>query len=165
VADARLRKPHLSDIARLIDGVRRADLNEMHACGLYDPRAVIEKSLHDSTLSWAASVDGELAFLCGVAPWGGALLSEVGVPWLIGTDLVAKNARTLMRLAPSYIDQMLRAYPRLVNFVHAENTQAVTWLQRMGFSLEPAIPHGPYRALFRRFEMNAHAAGPDASPR
>jgi hypothetical protein len=163
VADVVVRAPHLIDVGALLHGMRAADLAEMHALGQYDAQRLVERSLTNSVLSWAALVDGELAMLFGVAPARGALLGDTGVPWALGTDLVARHGRSLMRRADSYIAQMLRVYPRLFNFVHAENTVAITWLERMKFEVGPAAPHGPHRALFRRFEM--HADGPDASRR
>lgn len=147
------REPIASDIDVLVAKLRAADLAELHAAGQSDAREVIEDSLRLSTQSWAALVDGELALLMGVAPLGGLLFADAGVPWLLGTDLVLSHHRALMRRCPVYIARMLRAYPRLVNFVHAENTAAVRWLRHTGFRLDAPAPHGPKLALFRRFEM------------
>lgn len=151
------RKPHQTDVCRLVRGLRAADLMEMHALELYDARAVIEQCVRDSTLCWAALVEGELGCMFGVAPSDD---KGVGTPWMLGTSLVPQHSRSLMRLAPLYIAEMLRAYPRLVNFVHAENDRSIYWLRHMGFKLEPAAPFGPHRAEFCRFEMRA-PHGPD----
>ena len=154
--DITVRPPHASDICRLLRGLRQADRAEIAAAGC-DPRTIIEQSVHDSPFCWAALADGELILLFGVAPMRGQ--PGTGIPWAMGTDLVQTHRRTLMRRVPAYIALMLRAYPRLVNFVHAENDRSIHWLRHMGFTLEPAAPHGPHLAMFRRFEMRAN--GPD----
>lgn len=133
--------------------MRAADKAEVHAAGHSDLQAVVALGVRRSVLCWAVTVDGALACIVGVAPLGRTLLADTGVPWLLGTDVLAKNKRPLMRLAPPYIDQMLRAYPRLVNFVHADNVSAVSWLGRLKFEVAPAAPYGPHGALFHRFEM------------
>ena len=146
--------PHVSpaDIEELVTHLREADRIECAAAGVLDVRQAITQGVARSALCWAVRVDGELACILGVVPL--MLLGDTGVVWLLGTDVISRNARALMRLSPPYIEMMLLAYPHLANHVHAANRQAVRWLTRMGFTL-----HAPVRAstgeLFYPFEKRA----------
>lgn len=110
-------------------------------------------SIASSTHCWAASIDGEVACILGVAPI--SLLGGVGSPWLLGTDVLARHRATFMRHAREGVRAMLGVYPHLVNCVHVKNTASIAWLRRVGFVLHPPIPYGPHRALFHPFEMHS----------
>lgn len=137
--------------------MRKADLAELHAFDHFDARGVVERCVRHSAMCWSALGDGELLCIFGVSPLRPHLLLEhVGVPWLLGTDAMFRHRRALIGQPASYIARMLDAYPRLVNFVHAENHQSIRWLRRIGFVLDPAAPFGPNGAPFHRFEMQRH---------
>lgn len=147
-----LRAPTPADVDALAAGLRPQDQDELDACGQPDHRAAIAASVEASAWCRAVLVDGQLAAILGVAPFG-TLLAPAGAPWMLGTDLVPRHRRTLARLAPRYIRRMLRDFPALKNYVHARNTIAVRWLQRIGFRLHPAQPYGPLGEPFHQFEM------------
>lgn len=144
------RAPTPADIDALVAGMRQQDIDEMHALGHTDLRAVVQKGVDTSTWSLTALVDGQVACIFGVAPVG-TMLDPRGVPWMLGTELVPQNRRALARLAPGYIRTMLRDYPHLLNLVHAHNTVAVSWLKRIGFALHPI--HDQNGQPFHLFEM------------
>jgi hypothetical protein len=104
-------------------------------------------------LCWSGFVDGELAAILGVAPIN--MLTGIGSPWMLGTPVLDRHQRVLVRSTPEYIGRMLKAFPHLVNFVHAQNTTSVRWLRRLGFSLDEAAPFGALGEPFHRFEMRA----------
>jgi hypothetical protein len=88
------------------------------------------------------------AAVFGVRAWG-----DAGVPWLLGTEVLVAQRRAFIRQAPAYIDLMLQAFPRLLNHVHAENTRAVLWLKRAGFTLHAPHPHPATGVPFHLFTM------------
>ena len=88
-----------------------------------------------------------------MAPLGGNLLGDTGVPWALGTDAMHRHRRVLVRWAPSYIRTMLAIYPRLINMVHARNVEAVRWLRRAGFVVHPPVAHIGTGEPFSVFEM------------
>lgn len=143
--------PTEADIQHVAAHMRVADVAECNACGYTDMVAVLREEVAISALCWAVRIDGEPAALLGVAPLRG-LLSETGVPWLLGTDLVTRNRWAFIRTSRAYIDRMHTAFSHLLNFVHAENTQAVRWLKHAGFTVHAPEPFGPQGALFHRFE-------------
>ncbi len=141
---------HVEELARHL---RAADLRELACSGHSDPHRAIGDSLACSTHMATVLIGGRVAAILGLAPL--SLVSGSAAPWLLGTDLVTQHRRALMRVAPSYIGAMLRAYPHLVNLVHAENEFAVRWLRRAGFTFHAAQPHPATGAPFHRFEMKA----------
>lgn len=146
-------QPERWHVDELAAKLREADRWELMASGHADHRKAIADSLGLSTHMATALIDGRVAAIFGLVPL--SLVTGVAAPWLLGTDLVTQHRRALMRLAPSYIAAMKRAYPHLVNLVHAENEFAVRWLRRAGFVLHPAQPHPASGAPFHRFEMKA----------
>jgi hypothetical protein len=155
VAELLIRAPEPGDAHHIATHLRTADLVECRAAGQPDVHKVLADGVTRSLLCWTITVDGEPGCMMGVAPLR-TLLDDVGVPWMLGTDLIPQHRRAFMRTARPYILKMLGAFPHLLNFVHAENTTAVDWLRRMGFEVMDAQPYGPHRALFHRFEAHVH---------
>jgi hypothetical protein len=153
VAEVLIRPTEPGDAARLFSNLRPSDLTECQAYGQPDIAAGIEASVRRSVLCWTGLVDGELAAILGVAPVN--LLTGMGSPWMLGTPLLDQHSRVLVRSTPEYIGRMLKAFPHLVNFVHAHNTTSVRWLRRLGFTLHEAVPYGPLGEPFHPFEMRA----------
>lgn len=141
------------DVEFIATRMRAQDVAECNAAGHADLRAVLRQAVSMSVWARCAEVDGEPAALFGIAPLTISLMDPRGVPWLLGTDAVPANRRTLARLAPRYIREMLRLYPHLVNTVHTGNTVSVRWLKRMGFVLRDPHPHPVTGEPFQLFEM------------
>lgn len=134
--------------------MRQADVAELEALGLSDFAKCIHESVARSAFNYTFTCESGLICIMGVCPAGG-MFDPDGIPWMLGTDLVRRNQRVLMRICRPYIQEMLRAYTHLFNHVHAENYTAKRWLQCVGFTLQPAEPVGPKGALFHRFDMRA----------
>lgn len=153
MAEVLIRPTEPGDAALLIANLRASDLAECEAYGRPDIAAGIEASVRRSLLCWTGLVDGELAAILGVAPVN--VLGGMGSPWMLGTPVLDRHQRVLVRSTPEYIARMLKAFPHLVNFVHARNTTSVRWLRRLGFTLHEAVPFGPLGEPFHPFEMRA----------
>lgn len=153
MADVLIRPTQSGDAAALAANLRPADLAECLAYGRGDVSAGIESSVARSPLCWTAFIDGELAAIlgCGLV----SMMGGVGSPWMLGTPVLDKHARVLVRATPEYIAKMLNAFPHLVNFVHTENKTSMRWLRRLGFTLRDAVPYGAKGELFHPFEMRA----------
>lgn len=146
-------RPTVAHVDELVANLRAADRVELVASGHPDHRKAIVDSLALSTHMATILIEGRVAAIFGLVPL--SLVSGTAAPWLLGTDLMTQHRRALMRVAPSYIRAMLRAYPHLLNLVHAENELAVRWLRRAGFTFHEAQPHPTTGAPFHRFEMKA----------
>ena len=153
MADVLIRPTQPGDAAILAANLRTSDLAECMAYGNADIVASIAASVRRSVLCWTGLVDGELAAIIGVAPIN--LLSGIGSPWMLGTPVLDRHSRVLVRLTPAYIARMQSAFPHLANFVHVDNRTSVRWLRRLGFTLHEAVPYGVNGELFYPFEMRA----------
>lgn len=152
-ADIEIRPTTPDDIAALASNLRDLDWQEMQAYGRKEPLAPLMSSFRQSLMCWSGLAGGELACVIGVSPI--SMLGGIGSPWMMGTPVLDRNSRVLMRMAPAYIGQMLAVFPHLINFVHAKNHTSVRWLKRLGFQLSEPEPFGALREPFHRFEMRA----------
>ncbi len=135
------------ELDALVRDMRGADVAECLAAG-QSPRFALTESARLSAMCWTAFDDA--GPLCA---FGAVRFGMAGAPWLLGTDRLHSHRRSLMRLAPSYIAAMRKQFAYLVNFAHADNGDAVRWLRRIGFVVEPAAPHWSSGEPFRRFTL------------
>lgn len=138
-------------IQELADNLRDADREEMRALGHTNTMEIITESVAASGKAWAGLVDGKLALIAGIAPH--PEYADIGIPWMLGTDLLVANAMHFMRNNRIYMRQMLQGFAHLVNVVDARNTVSIAWLTKLGFTINKAAPFGPYNKLFHVFEM------------
>lgn len=152
MVDVVVRATAPGDIGLLFANMRASDRAECEAYGVpvYE---TIRSSAARSLLCWTGLIDGELAAIIGVTPFD--VLGGVGTPWMLGTPVLDRHSRILVRRTPEYIAHMLAAFPHLVNYVHAKNTTSVRWLRRLGFTLHEPEPFGPFGEPFHRFERHA----------
>lgn len=153
MAEIEIRPTRPEDVDALVDNLRASDLAECQAYGDRDIRGGIQSSVARSLLCWTGLADGEVGSIMGCAPI--SVVSGVGSPWMLGTPLLDKHSRILVRRTPEYIAQMLIAFPHLMNFVHARNKTSVRWLRALGFTLHDAVPYGARGELFHPFELRA----------
>lgn len=149
------RIPDKWDVPHIVAGMRQADVDECHALGVDSIPNALQDGLIFSSECWTITWNGKPVALFGVRPLNDDPTLKVGVPWMVGTNEVTKHQRAVISLAPRYIARMLRAYPRLTNRVHAENTRAIRWLRHVGFQLEPVHRHPVTGAPFHWFSMEA----------
>lgn len=153
MADIQIRPAQPEDIGLLLENIRQADLDELTAShGEYaDLEAILINGLERSgEHAWTMFIDGQLALIGGVAPGGSLIGGSVGIPWMLGTNVI--RAGTLTRAAMRYFAQVKEIYPELSNYVDARNVKAIRWIRRMGFTVEekPTLA-GPNRMPFYRF--------------
>ena len=118
--------------------MREADRREVWASHRHTPVQALKSSLACSELAWTCLVEDTPALMFGVARRG-ILLSDTGVPWLLGADLFFKTHselnRVFLRQSQRYVALMLDRFPRLENYVHAGNKASIRWLKWCGFRL------------------------------
>ncbi len=148
-----IRPTRPEDVEALIANLRESDLIECIAYGRDDIPAGIRSSVNRSVLCWTGLADGEVASIMGCTPLN--MLAGIGSPWMLGTPLLDRHSRVLVRETPAYIARMLSIFPHLFNLVHVENTTSVRWLRRVGFTLHAPVPYGEMGEMFHPFEMKA----------
>lgn len=139
-----------SHITQLLPHVRAADRAELWAGWRHTPEYALSNGVRNSSHAWTGFINFEPVCMFGVMPV--SLLSGSGTPWLIGTDALVAHQVTFLRRCRSQLARMQRCYEHLSNYVAAENTAAVRWLEWLGFTLQEPAPLGPDGALFHYFE-------------
>ena len=145
-----------ADVAAIAAQLRGPDRAELYAStGMIDAAAAIAQSVALSAGSnpgpRVGQANGVSVCIFGVAPAN--LVAGTGCPWMVGTDLLEPHARHFLRACGGVVMEMRADYRILRNWVDARNELAIKWLQWLGFTLQPAQPHGPFGLDFHAFEM------------
>ncbi len=150
MADVTLRPATDADCVALAATMRQVDRDEVEATDGGTPLAALRTSMRHSSHAVTAT-DGEGRVLCmfGVGAWG--FMSNTGVPWLLGSDLLDRYWRLFVRLSPKYLAAILDLYPELENLIDARSTRAIRWLKWLGFTVALPEPIGKNGELMRRF--------------
>lgn len=115
--------------------MREADRREVWASHRHTPIEALSRSLSGSARAWTCLVDRLPAFMWGVARKG-SILSDTGIPWLLGTPTIHAVERQFIRRSREYVEAMHGAgFHRLENYVHAGNTASLRWLAWCGFTI------------------------------
>jgi hypothetical protein len=141
-------RTHARDLAPIM---RAADRDEIWAAAALSPLDGLVVSLNCSLAAWCWRVEGQPACLFGVS--SESVLSGVGMPWLLSSDLVERRQLEFLRHYRPFLGEMLTLFPILRNWVDARYALSIRWLRWMGFALHPAEPYGPFGMPFHRFEM------------
>lgn len=95
------------------------------------PVEALDESVSESTESYVGYIDGNPEAVFGVGPFPG--MPDVGMPWMVGTEVLAKEYRQWLPIATQLVDRLNDRYPILTNFCLKSNTKAIRWLKFMGF--------------------------------
>jgi len=125
-----LRKSNLEDLNYVCKNMREIDRLE----ALYQTGQEPEDALRltylcgEQVLTIAGDKDQPMG-LCGVV--------SDGCIWMICTDELFSNRKykiQLIRQGKQWVDNLLKYYKVLYNFVYAENDSAIKWLRALGFT-------------------------------
>ncbi len=142
-------------IPHLAENMRPADRREVMASHGHSPMEALRGSLERSATAWTLMIDDAPAAMAGVRPAGG-IISPIGRPWLLATPDMERAPRTLLaRWSRLYVGTMLRLFPRLENWVHADNRHSIRWLKWCGFTIDD-VPERINGDDFFLFWRNAH---------
>lgn len=130
--------------------MRDADVAEVKAAAGLVSREALLSSLDKSDRAFTVMINGVPEIMFGVASLN--VLTGLGVPWMLGTDVVTANYRAVLRLSRMMLPGLARGYSVLRNIVHADNRVSVAWLRWLGFRLSEPLPLGRNGALFHVFE-------------
>ncbi|MFN4018034.1 MAG: hypothetical protein ACK4JB_22035 [Reyranella sp.] len=139
--------PATEDDARELAPLLRAeDRAEVLALGL-DPIDGLLQSLAAAREAWTYRGDGRIICMAGVAPL--SLIGSTGIPWLLGSPLVAAHRRVFMVETRRTVEQWLKMFGVLRNVVDDRYAAAHRWLRWLGFELgEPfTLANGRFRVV------------------
>ena len=141
-------------VRQLIGRMREDDQRESLAMSGQPADWCLMHGFKYSDLCWVGLRGDEPVCVFGVRRL--SVLSDTGIPWLLGTDAVREVKTTFLALSKPYVQDMLAGYKRLENWVDARNKISIRWLRWCGFNIE-ALPKpiGTKGELFHRFWMEA----------
>lgn len=132
--------------------MRKADVDEVWAASRSTPYAALRKSMEFSHGEACTGLADNIP-ICMFGMGRYTLLSQIGVPWLLGTDAIAKHGMHFLRTSKRYIEIQRKRYSLLLNYVDARHIIAIRWVRFLGFELLPAKPIGVDRMPFHQFRM------------
>mgnify|MGYP003625007109 CR=1 FL=1 len=145
-----IRKPTQADVDNLIKNMRQADRNELMALHNEIGR-IVQYSFERSEHKWSVYANGEFVCMFGVGY--AALVSDTGIIWMLGTDLIEQYKGAFIRHSKRYIEAMLTIYPVLSNYCDVRNKRTIRWLKFMGFTFSEPTPRGVHNLPFVKFEL------------
>jgi ribosomal protein S18 acetylase RimI-like enzyme len=114
--------------------MRAIDVLECSIAG-HSAKQALRTGMRTSIVCWTAKIDGRPEAMFGVHT--SDFLYGEGQIWLLGTDVLARNGKSLVRLGRTYTKALFDHYTLLHNRVHADNEKAIRWLARLGFVIGP----------------------------
>jgi len=130
-------KRHARELGRIM---RAKDREEGRAAGNFTPEASVRMSINNSCEAYAAYVGDYLLCVFGVGPMHGT--PEITVAWIMTSVHVDRYPLTFYRCSKIVIEYLRGKYPIMVNMIHGQYTEALRWLERLGFKLGPPEPFG-----------------------
>jgi hypothetical protein len=144
-----VRPSTIADVYDLAAHLRAGDAAEVAALGM-EPREALRRAFRDAVLRRSYFVDGELAAMSGLC---GALLSDIGEPYLLTTRAAERVPVAFVRCARAAVAEMLACRIRLEGHVDASYGRAIRLLEVLGFTLSEPRPFGPMGASFRIYSI------------
>jgi hypothetical protein len=123
-----IRAASVMDAAIIAPLLREEDKNEIAAMLGWDAKSAIEYSISTSDEAFIATrPDGYPILIAGVGE---------GIPWMLGTPLVSKYGKSLVKEGRKKVREWTDKYDYLTNYVDVRNSTHVMWLSYMGFTIE-----------------------------
>lgn len=128
-----------ADAHELAPLLRAPDRAEVLAMGV-EPLDGLLASVRGSAEAWTMHADGRIVFMIGVNPLSS--IGRVGVPWLLGSDLVPVHRRAFMVETRRLLDVAHGRFPILRNYIHDRHRAALRWMGWLGFTIRDPRPIG-----------------------
>lgn len=138
-----------ADVALIDACARMADREEMLAGAGQSIAAALQAGLEQSLRAWVIESNGLPLAAVGDTMHG----IGVGVPWMVTTEHVARDARGFLRGSRAVLMEMLQRHQQLINYVDARNVSAIRWLGWLGFTIGDPVPYGVQGLPFHKFNM------------
>ncbi len=140
------RAAHIRSIA---DRMRQTDCDEVLATSNASPLGSLMQSFKSSDYVWTGLIDGNPEVMFGARYLN--VLTNVGCPWLLGTDAINENSALFLRSSVWWRDQLLARYAVLRNVVDCRNAVSIRWLGWLGFEFSKPFTFNGHD--FMVFEM------------
>ena len=112
--------------------LRAADRAEVEALG-HSAESALLTSLRGALWARAALLGDRPVCMWGVG--AASLIGGVGYPWMLGSALLDRFPRDLLRVSRAQLAEMQTLFPQMEGYVDARYAKAVRWLSWLGFTL------------------------------
>jgi hypothetical protein len=127
------------DVHELAPRLRAEDRAEVLALGIAPVDGLLH-SIAGAQEAWTYRADRQIICMAGVTPL--SLIGRVGVPWLLGSELVLQHRRTFMTESRRMVAYWLTRFDVLRNVVDARYEAAIRWLRWLHFKIGEPFPLG-----------------------
>lgn len=146
------------DAAWIARNLRRSDVSELAALGHSPMVGVINSLAADPDAAVLRVVEtGEPVCVFGLHIPVEPAFS--GIPWMLGTDLIAKYRKEFMRVSLRVSAGWRKQGRNLFNICYAKNTATLRWLTSLGFSIDLTpirLPGGVFYKFTRDDNVHSH---------
>lgn len=149
--DQIVRRPNPEDIEFIIQNIRDEDVEEVNAMGGGTVRDALMSTDNLETNSWVWERDGQVHAIFGVNPVPDR--EGIGVVWMLATKSFDDHLFAFTAACRAVVQQMVKGYDYVFNYVYEENRKSIKWLEWLGFTIRDAEGIGIDGAKFHRFEM------------
>ena len=121
-----------SDVDGMQDNLRKIDKLEVTSIGGTPREALLEafdggmtftaKDKQDNVVCMFGSVDSQV--------------KDTGVIWMLGTPLVDKYKKDVMKLTHKFVKKVCEPYRHVYNYIHKDNKKSMRWLKWCGFNVD-----------------------------
>lgn len=132
----KVRRSTRGDFDELIAGMRQRDAEEVFASAGNLCAHEMQQRAGDSLT--ALDGDNRVIAIFGCSALRGS--DTVGVPWLLGTNLLDRHVMSMCKQARKYIKAWLGDYEVLTNATSISNTVVIDWLKWLGFTFSYQFP-------------------------
>ena len=150
-----LRQATEEDALFIAHRLREADVAEIYAASRASPLEALLRGINTSVPhAWVldSPTTGKPFVIGGITPLGG----QAGLVWLLATPEIEQHALTFQREAWRHLQAVWKSgeFTAIGNIIHTKNDKAITWLQRLGFTIVYRDqPVGVSGELFHVFTM------------
>lgn len=150
--DQIIRRPTSADIDFIVENIREEDVIEVKAAGGKSIRECITDIPNLEENSWVWEYDQKPVCIFGVNPFG---RPGEGLIWMLATTLFDDHFMVFAVACKSVVEDMVRPFKYVFNYVYVENRKSIRWLKWLGFTVREPEPVGVNGAMFCRFEMES----------
>lgn len=149
--DQIVRRPTPEDVEFVIANIRKEDAKEVAAFDGDNVRDILETTPDLEHNAWVWERQGKVHAIFGVNPIKDH--DKVGIIWMLATESFDEHFMAFAAACRVVVDEMIKGYKYVFNFVYVENRKSIKWLKWLGFDVRAAEPIGVNGAKFHRFEM------------